>query len=160
MSAINRRALREDLVLQACLEAWGRVHYEGRLADRSLDAVLREKKHLWSQERRAVAERVYGLLRRERLVDFLARDAVDNFESLGSSRKDLYRFAISRVLDGEDVSAVVSALGMPGDSARILRSLAASQEKLKTLPAKERFGIEASLTDFLADKYFGGLGHE
>jgi 16S rRNA (cytosine967-C5)-methyltransferase len=158
MSSLNRRALREDLVLQACLEAWGRVHYEGRLADRSLDAVLREKKHLWSQERRAVAERVYGLLRRERLVDFLANDAVDNFESLNSSRKDLYRFAISRVLDGEDPSAVVSALGMPGDSARLLRNLDSSRAKLSALPLKERFGIEASLTDFLADKYFEEFG--
>src|SRR5690349_621827 len=56
------RPLREDLVLQACLEAYGLVRHEGRLADRALDFTLRRKTHLYSTERRAVAERVYALL--------------------------------------------------------------------------------------------------
>src|SRR5262249_31717416 len=52
------RPLREDLVMQASLEAYGAVRHEGWLADRALDHVLRAKRHLYSNERRAVAERV------------------------------------------------------------------------------------------------------
>src|SRR5215831_4437473 len=65
------RPLREDLVTQAALEAYGAVRHEGWLADRALDHVLRTKRHLYSNERRAVAERVYALLRRQRTVDAL-----------------------------------------------------------------------------------------
>src|SRR5687767_3447194 len=65
------RPLREDLVTQACLEAYGSIRHEGRLADRALDFTLRHKRHLYSTERRAVAERVYALLRRQITVDYL-----------------------------------------------------------------------------------------
>src|SRR6188472_2293925 len=68
---LRHRPLREDLVLGACLEAYGSIRQEGRLADRALEFTLRHKKHLYSNERKAVAERVYALLRRERAVDFL-----------------------------------------------------------------------------------------
>ena len=48
------RPLREDLVLQASLEAYALVRHEGRLSDRALDFTLRRKAHLYSTERRAV----------------------------------------------------------------------------------------------------------
>src|SRR5688572_20891005 len=81
------RLLREDLVLQASLEAYGSIRQEGRLADRALDFTLRRKRNLWSAERRAVAERVYSLLRRERTIDFLLTHSRPRFTSLDVSRQ-------------------------------------------------------------------------
>ena len=57
--------VREDRVRAATLEILGHVLEEGQLADRALARVLRREDSLWSGERRAVAEAVYGLLRRE-----------------------------------------------------------------------------------------------
>lgn len=160
MSQLKNRPLREDLVTQACLEAYGSVRHDGRLADRALDFTLRHKKHLYSQERRAVAERVYALLRKQRLVDFLAEVKVKGFAALVSSRKDLYRFAISRVLDGEGVSEVLQALSLPGTEGAWLRTVAHGKAKLEGKPAAERLGIEASIPDFLAEKLLAQLGDE
>lgn len=144
----------------ACLEAYGAVRHDGRLADRALEFTLRREKHLYSQERRAVAERVYALLRRQRLVDFLAALKVKGFEALVSSRKDIYRFAISRVLEGEDVSSVLQAQAMPGSDASWLRALPHAMEKLVELPDVEHFAIAASIPDFLATKLMAELGQE
>ena len=159
-NSLSNRALREDLVMLACLEAYGAVRHDGRLADRALDFTLRREKHLYSQERRAVAERVYALLRRQRLVDFLADMKVKGFEALVSSRKDIYRFAISRVLEGEDPSAVVQTQGMPGTDASWLKALPHALTKLVELPEIEHFAIEASIPDFLAKKLIEELGAE
>jgi 16S rRNA (cytosine967-C5)-methyltransferase len=152
--------VREDLVTQACLEAYGAVRHEHRLADRALDFVLRRAKHLYSQERRAVAERVYGLLRRQRLVDFLAGQAVTDFEKLSTSRKDLLRLAIARALEGDEPSAVVQALGLEGKDVSWLRALDQHREKLSRLPKAARFAIEASVPDFLASKLLAEVGDE
>ncbi len=160
MSSLNHRALREDLVAQACLEAYGAVRHDGRLADRALDYTLRNKKHLYSQERRAVAERVYSLLRKQRLVDFLAEVKVKGYAALVSSRKDLFRFAISRVLDGENVSSVLASLTLPGSDGAWLRTVEHGKSKLQERSELERFAIEASIPDFLAAKLLAELGDE
>ncbi len=160
MSSLKSKAVREDLVMLACLEAYGAVRHDGRLADRALDYTLRREKHLYSQERRAVAERVYSLLRRQRLVDFLAEAKVKGFEALVSSRKDLIRFAISRVLDGEEVSAVLQAQSMPGSEGTWLRTLNHARAKLAEKTALERLAIEASVPDFLAQKLLTEMGTE
>jgi 16S rRNA (cytosine967-C5)-methyltransferase len=159
-NSLSNRALREDLVLLACLEAYGAVRHDGRLADRALDFTLRREKHLYSQERRAVAERVYSLLRKQRLVDFIAELKVKGFEALVSSRKDVYRFAISRVLDGDDVSAVLQSQAMPGSEAGWLKTLPHALAKLTELSELEHFAIEASIPDFLAAKLLAELGVE
>src|SRR5688572_25305119 len=78
----QERPVREDLVTQAALEAYGSIRHEGRLADRALDFTLRHKKHLYSNERRAVAERVYALLRRQITVDRLLEIACPGFEKV------------------------------------------------------------------------------
>lgn len=160
MSQLKQRPNREDLVMQACLEAYGSVRHEGRLADRALDFTLRTKRHLYASERRAVAERVYALLRRQRLVDWLAEAKVKNFATLATSRKDLYRFAISRVLEGDDVSQVLQDLTLPGTEGAWLRGLDAERKKLEKKPLAERFPIEASVPDFLAKKLLAELGDE
>lgn len=159
-SAMSKRAIREDLVLQASLEAYGAVRHQGRLADRALDTTLRTKKHLYSQERRVVAERVYALLRKERLVDWLAQAIVKGFDSQSSSKKDLSRFAISRVLDGEPISAVLSAQSMPGSDSVWLKSIDAARARLSALPLPKRFAVEASVPDFLAQRLLDQLGDE
>ena len=75
----GERPIREDLVTQACLEAYGAIRHEGRLADRALDFTLRHKRNLYSNERRAVAERVYALLRRQLTVEHLLERARPGF---------------------------------------------------------------------------------
>ncbi|MBZ4417036.1 RsmB/NOP family class I SAM-dependent RNA methyltransferase [Myxococcus sp. RHSTA-1-4] len=154
------RPLREDLVLQACLEAYGAIRHEGRLSDRALDFVLRHKKNLYSNERRAVAERVYGLLRRQRTVDFLLSRAHPRLDSLDKTRQDVLRLAASRVLYGEPLDAVVrtSALG-PADAAA-LGALPEAAAVLEALPEKERFPIAASLPDFLAERFRAQFGRD
>ena len=160
MSSLKERPLREDLVTLACLEAYGAVRHDGRLADRALDYTLRNKKHLYSQERRAVAERVYSMLRKQRLVDFLAEVKVKGFTGLSTSRKDMMRLAISRVLDGDDVSSVLAALSLPGTEGSWLRTVVHAKSKLAEKSELQRFAIEASIPDFLAEKLLAELGDE
>ena len=146
------RPLREDLVLQACLEAYGFVRHEGRLADRALDFTLRHKKNLYSNERRAVAERVYALLRRQRTVDFLLEHAHRGFERLDKTRQDVLRLGASRVLQGETFTPEERStlfVGMPN----AIEALTQAARVLEALPPAKRFPIAASLPDFLAARF-------
>jgi 16S rRNA (cytosine967-C5)-methyltransferase len=151
-----KRELREDLVMQACLEAYGAVRHEGRLADRALDGTLRHKRMLYSHERRAVAERVYGLLRKQRLVDFLLAHARKGFEGVPTTRQDLLRLCASQVLAGESID--LNAVPEPDRPA--LGKLNASRTHLDKLGKVERYAIEASLPDFLAERFLRELGPE
>jgi 16S rRNA (cytosine967-C5)-methyltransferase len=150
---LPERPLREDLVSQACLEAYGAIRHDGRLADRALDHVLRSKRHLYSNERRAVAERVYALLRRQRTVDWVLGRAVPGFERRSASEQDLLRLATSRVLQGEAASVVARSSGLRGSDAQAVESVPGALSTLGRLPAAERFGVEASLPDFLALRF-------
>lgn len=154
------RPLREDLVLQACLEAYGAVRHEGRLSDRALEFTLRHKKHLYSNERRAVAERVYALLRRQLTVDWLLERMRRDFPKLPASRQDALRFAASRLLDGEDSAYVARTTGIAPEDLSALDRFTQARTQLAALPAKERFPIEASLPPFLAEKFVREYGAE
>ncbi len=154
------RAMREDLIAQACLEAYGSVRHEGRLADRALDFTLRTKRHLYSSERRAVAERVYALLRRQRLVDWLLERARPGFGAVSTSRKDLLRIAASRVLHGESAGEVATGMSISGEDAAALTQLATAEQGLSRLSPLERFATVASLPDFLAKRFLKELGEE
>ncbi|MBM7114838.1 RsmB/NOP family class I SAM-dependent RNA methyltransferase [Archangium primigenium] len=149
----GERPVREDLVLQACLEAYGFIRHEGRLSDRALDFTLRHKKNLYSNERRAVAERVYALLRRQRTVDFLLEHAHRGFTKLDRTHQDVLRLAASRVLHGESVADVErsSQLAVMGDAG--LSGLSHAARTLEGLPPDKRFPIAASLPDFLAVRF-------
>src|SRR5687768_6995627 len=68
------RPLREDLVMQAALEAYALFRRERWLADRALEHTLRPKRNLYANERRAVSERVYAAVRRQRTIDHLLGD--------------------------------------------------------------------------------------
>jgi 16S rRNA (cytosine967-C5)-methyltransferase len=146
------RPLREDLVLQACLEAYGFVRHEGRLADRALDFTLRHKKNLYSNERRAVAERVYALLRRQRTVDFLLEHAHRDFTRLDKTRQDVLRLAASRILHGEGVDEVARTSALTGSDAAALAKLPEAARALEALPRDKRFPVAASVPDFLAPR--------
>jgi 16S rRNA (cytosine967-C5)-methyltransferase len=152
------RPLREDLVLQACLEAYGFVRHEGRLADRALDFTLRRKSNLYSNERRAVAERVYGLLRRQRTVDFLLEKARPGFERLDTSHQDVLRLAVSRVLHGEAPEDVARTSALPKQDVSTLEALSKAAAALEALPPAKRFPLAASLPDFLAERFQSVFG--
>jgi 16S rRNA (cytosine967-C5)-methyltransferase len=154
------RPLREDLVTQAALEAYGLVRHEGRLADRALELTLRSKRNLYSNERRAVAERVYALLRRQRTADHLLEQTRPGLGRLPSTRADLLRLAAARVLQGERPDAVAKAPPLEEADARAILALPQALEDLRRLPAARRFAIIASLPDFLADLFRAELGPE
>jgi len=130
------RPLREDLVTQAALEAYGAVRHEGRLADRALDHVLRTKRHLYSNERRAVAERVYALLRRQRTVDALLDRTGAHLDQRPPTQQDLLRLAASQVLHGESAERVARASGLRPDESRILEGLPAAAPPSAASPAR------------------------
>src|SRR5690349_12085997 len=98
-NAAKSRPLRPDLVQAAALEVYAAVRQEGRLADRALDRVLRRERRLYSTERRAVAEGVWGLLRNERRIDF----ALFGRAAPSLAGNDLYRarWAGLAVLEGQ-----------------------------------------------------------
>lgn len=152
------RPLREDLVTQAALEAYALVRHEARLADRALDFTLRRKQHLYSNERRAVAERVYGLLRRQITVDALLQRARRGFAGLSTSRQDLLRLSASRVLLGEDAERIIRAEALSTEDAEALERLPEAARALEKLPEKERFAVAASLPDFLAERFRAEFG--
>ncbi|WP_407660006.1 RsmB/NOP family class I SAM-dependent RNA methyltransferase [Hyalangium gracile] len=154
------RPLREDLVLQASLEAYGMVRHEGRLSDRALDFTLRRKAHLYSTERRAVAERVYALLRRQRTVDYLLSHARPGFEQLQTTRQDVLRLAASRILHGEAARQVARDSALTGADAAALDALPEAAAALDSLPANQRFPLAASLPDFLAEKFRETFGED
>lgn len=152
------RPLRHDLVTQAALEAYGAIRHEGRLADRALDFTLRRKQNLYSNERRAVSEQVYALLRRQLTVEHLLESARPGFAGLPTGRKDLLRLAASRVLHGEGERAVARTMSLGGDDGETLEALPQAAAALEALPPERRFPIAASLPDFLAERFRAELG--
>lgn len=129
---------------QTALEAYASVRHEGRLADRALDFSLRHKKHLYSNERRAVAERVWALLRRQLTVDWLLEQSRPGFSKLPSSKQDLLRFSISRFLSGEKAETVRE--GSTAEDRAIFDKVNSARGKLKSAG----FAIEHSLPEWLA----------
>jgi 16S rRNA (cytosine967-C5)-methyltransferase len=154
------RPVREDLVTTACLEAYGAIRHEGRLADRALEYTLRPKRNLYSNERRAVAERVYALVRRQRTVDALLGRAAPMFGVMSTTAQDRLRIASSRVLDGEDPSPVARGMGLSSEEAAVLGALPAAQRSLSRLPEEERFATEMSFPDALARAWRGEYGED
>ncbi|HYX90730.1 MAG TPA: methyltransferase domain-containing protein [Myxococcaceae bacterium] len=159
-STTPARPLREDLVTQAALEAYGAVRHEGRLADRALDFTLRARRQLHSAERRAVAERVYALLRRQRTVDWVLERVYAPFPSLPATEQDLLRLCASRFLHGEPARAVTESAHLGHERAQALGRIHDALADLQRLPLEERFAIQVSIPDFLARRFLDQLGAE
>ncbi len=154
------RPLREDLITQACLEAYGAIRHEGRLADVALDRTLRSKRMLHSQERRAVAERVYALLRRQMTVDFVLEKARAGFSALPSSQQDLLRLAAIRSLLGEPAAAVAAQMRLPKEDAAALGRIPEAEREMTSLEPTRRFSVRHSLPEFLAERFRAEFGED
>ncbi len=154
------RPIREDLVTQACLEVYSAIRHDGRLADRALEYALRKKSNLYSNERRAVAERIYALLRRQITVDHLLETARPSLVGVNTTAKDLLRLSASRVLMGEDPVAVARSLLLTHEDAQTLQSLPAAAAAIEALPREQRFPIAASLPAFIAEKFRAEFGDD
>ncbi len=148
------RPLRMNLVQAAVLEVYGSVRSEGYLADRALERVLRRETGLFSSERRAVAESVYGLLRQEKRLDFAMFG--EQTPSLPASDLHALRFAALRVLEGEDpaIAAQTHAIA-PKLRARLER---VRQPLPNDLSPERRIELEGSLPPFIARLLLEELG--
>lgn len=136
------------------------IRREGRLADRAVEFTLRRKRHLYSNERRVVTERVYELIRRERLVDHLLEQTRTDFFRLPSVHADGLRFAAIELLTNRPLSDVLrGSLPAPEDS-HALQSLLGAYQAVQSAPKHETFALRTSLPEFLAEKIRSQFGDE
>jgi 16S rRNA (cytosine967-C5)-methyltransferase len=159
-----RRPLREDLVRAVVLEAYARIRDEGKVADRTLDALLRRESRLYAAERRAVADAVYGMLRVEaRLEVILAGALGPAFSSLSSSARHALLYQAHRVLAGQVPPA--KALAEGGLSPALLPGLlacarTAAGEAPPGTEGADALAVETGLPAWLAARLSADLGPE
>lgn len=156
--AAPERPLREEAILQVCLEAYGKVRQEGWLADRALEVSIRQAQQLFASERRAVAERTYALLRMQSRVDHVLSKGYPNFERLPASRQDALRFALSRRYSGETWRNATR--GLRDDDVTELPKVRSFETMLEGVPEHSRFGLKYSLPQFLVDRFIATFGEE
>jgi 16S rRNA (cytosine967-C5)-methyltransferase len=141
------RPARNDLVDSFVLEVHGLVHDQGWLADRALERVLRREHALYANERRAVAEAVYGLLRAQGQLDWL----------LGG-RADLATRYAAWLVRAAHLSPADAARRV-GASARTLAGLADADARIGAIADPlERLSVEASLPRWIAARFVAELG--
>jgi 16S rRNA (cytosine967-C5)-methyltransferase len=162
---LPQRPLREDLVRALALEAYAAIRDEGRVADRTLDFLLRREKRLYAGERRAVAEAVYGMLRAEGRLDFLLEKGLGGavLRSLGRPARQALYYEAWRVLDRRIPPK--QALADGGLSAALLPGLVACANPAPHLAELEgdpvrRLAVEAALPEWMARLFVTELGEE
>jgi 16S rRNA (cytosine967-C5)-methyltransferase len=131
------------------LEVLGLVREQGWLADRALEAVLRRQKRLYSVERRAAAEAVYGVLRSLGRTEWL----------LGrrAGIAELYA-ALLAGPDGAGAAGAERRLGLPRGA---LAGLSGGSARLAAIPDPvDRLAAEGSLPRWLAARLAAELGVE
>lgn len=146
---LGNRPPRPDVVDALVLEIHGLIRDQGWLADRALEVVLRRDRKLWANERRAVAESVYGLVRWQAQLDFLLGRRPALIERYAAW---LVRFGGVAVGDAARRLAVArgALAGLEGADARI----AAVADPV------ERLALEASLPRWIAERFVRELGLE
>ena len=154
----STRPIHEDLVIQACLEVYAAVRHQKKLADRALDSNLRAKKNLYAQERRIIAERVYGLLRHERLIDALLGQSGPTFSKLPEGHQDLARFLLSRIVHGESTAEVLKRTRPPGEIRTLIEAIEGVPLNLGAVDEAKKLAIRSSIPDFLAEKFLTQYG--
>lgn len=159
----SARALRADLVRTIALEAHERIRFEGRVADRTLENLLRREARLYAIERRAITDAVYGLLREEPLLIRLLEPGLGagGFAALSPSVRSGFLYAAREVRSGG--STPEKALGASGLSPGLvtaLRGLAREAALLASLPPVDRAILVAGIPDWLAAKLRAQLGDE
>jgi 16S rRNA (cytosine967-C5)-methyltransferase len=149
--ALKERPKREDLIRAAALECLGATLQERHLADRVLERVLRRETRLYSSERRAVAERVYGVLRRKATFDFCIDRALGaHAKGLSSSERDLLRLALCRLAEGEAVADIEATAGLKFDERAILKVWPDMPGIMAKLAPLQRLMVEGSLPEHIA----------
>ena len=154
------RPLREDAVLQACLQAYARIRRDRWLADRALDVTLREKRALFSHERREVANRIYALLRHQITVDFALAGTASGFETRSTSEQDLLRLCAARVLEGAPLDAVARSARLPASDAAVIEGLARATQAMDGWDLARRLSIGGSMPDLLVERFIREFGDE
>lgn len=147
------------------LEAYAAIRDEGRVADRALDFLLRREKRLYSAERRAVAEAVYGMLRAEGRLDFLLEKGLGTslLRTLGRPARQALYYEAWRVLERRIPAK--QALAEGGLSPALLPGLAACARpevffaELAGDPVR-RLSVEAALPTWMAELFVKELGEE
>ena len=160
-NSLAERPIREDLVRAAALECLGAILQERHLADRVLERVLRREQRLYSNERRAVAERVYSVLRRKATLDFaIQRGLGDASKSLTSVERDTIRLAGVRLLEGEPRDRLEQGAGLRQSEKRVLDIVANLPKELEGLSDVQRVAIQGSVPPFLAELLLRELGRD
>lgn len=161
--ARRERPIREDLVRALALEAYAAIRDEGRVADRTLDFLLRRERRLYSRERRAVAEAVFGMLRSEGRIDWLLERGLgsERLGRLGRPARQALHYEAWRVLERGIPPA--RALAEGGLSEALLPGLLACAEPGPHLAALHddpvrRLAVEESLPLWIARLFLGQLG--
>jgi 16S rRNA (cytosine967-C5)-methyltransferase len=146
---VSKRPIRNDLVDAAVLEVHGLVHDQGWLADRALERALRRERSLWSAERRAVAEAVYGITRWQGQLDGL----------LGGRPSLPLRYAawLAR-FGGVAPKDAARRLGVPVTA---LAGLEQADARIASVADPvDRLAAEASLPRWIAARFASELGLE
>jgi len=144
---VKKRSIRYDVVDAAVLEVHGLVHDQGWLADRALERALRRERGLWSAERRAVAETVYGLVRWQGQLDAL----------LGGRPTLPERYAAWLARHG-GVSASEAARRLGVAPARLAPLDGADGRIAAVEDPIDRLAVEASLPRWIAERFVAQLG--
>jgi 16S rRNA (cytosine967-C5)-methyltransferase len=149
---IGNRPPRPDVVDALVLEIHGLVRDQGWLADRALEVVLRRDRKLWANERRAVAEAVYGLVRWQAQLDFL----------LGRRPALPERYAAWLVRSGgATVEEASRRLAVPRAKLAGVADPADGEARIAGIADPvERLAVEASLPRWIADRFARELGLE
>jgi 16S rRNA (cytosine967-C5)-methyltransferase len=152
----GNRPPRHDVVDALVLEIHGLVRDQGWLADRALEVVLRRDRKVWANERRAVAEAVYGLVRWQLQLDFL----------LGRRPSLAERYAAWLVrFGGEPAEAAARRLAVPRHALAGLERLApgggdADARIAALADPVERLSLEGSLPRWMVERFIAELGAE
>ncbi len=143
------RPPRNDLVDALVLEVHGLVHDQGWLADRALERVLRRERKLWANERRAVAEAVYGILRSQGQLDWL----------LGGTPDLATRYAAWLVRTGAaTLRDAARRMAVPADA---LAGLDGADARIAAIAdSMERLAVEASLPRWIVERLVAERGEE
>ncbi len=153
----STRPLRFDLVQSLTLEIYTRIRTEGQSADRVLDKVLRRERRLYSSERRAISETVYGLLRNERRLDFAIFGKITTPANIPEHTLFSLRFAAYCLQESAFSSAHLEAIKrLAGPFFYDLEK--APPELPDYFSASERVAIHSSLPLFVAETLVQELG--
>ncbi len=144
-----------DRVQELVLSLWSRTRLDWGFAAVRLSGALRQERSLGSDERRRVAETLYGMIRKARLLDFALEGEARKLPA--GQKRELAQYLAYRVLAGE-IDTVTAAHTLPEvDWLHVARA----DQRLQAVRGEtERFALLHSLPDWLARRLIAELGDE